>query len=573
MGYTALYRKYRPKTFEEVAGQDAVKQTLINQIKNDRIGHAYLFCGSRGTGKTTVARIFARAVNCLSPVNGSPCGVCEICKIEDNIDIIEIDGASSNGVDAIRELKEQVKYPPVNSKYKVYIIDEVHMLTASSYNALLKTLEEPPNYVIFILATTEPHEIPPTILSRCMRFDFKLVPTQKIAEIIASVFKSSDIKASKEAIELIARSGMGSVRDALSIADMCAGFCAKEVTYNDALELLGGADIKVIGELAEYILKSDLNQSLRVVNSLAESGKSVNIIARDLTTYFRNLSVIKVCKNPNDILGLPRETLEQLQKQASTADLDKITVCIDIFSSLDQDLRFGLNPRVTLENAVIKAARLLVNTPNAILARLKELENTLNNLENLSVQTAPKNEIKADLEEPKKAPDQTEELSSAKLDSSQNPTTQQESIDQSQDEAIASPEFFEDAFEDLAPPERKGQFIAPEELFDEHSETSHSAQKKLGELAFKLREKGELLIYYQVTNNIEKVKLEKDAFLATVSDQNAYKFLSDQKIVKKIEDLLDGLKFKAVLTEAQPEIREERIKKLKELAGNKLIIK
>ncbi|HEY8443546.1 MAG TPA: DNA polymerase III subunit gamma/tau [Clostridia bacterium] len=550
MGYTALYRKYRPKTFDKVAGQDSIKRTLINQITNDRIGHAYLFCGSRGTGKTTVARIFARAVNCLRPVNGSPCGVCDICKIEDNIDIIEIDGASSNGVDAIRELKEQVKYPPVNSKYKVYIIDEVHMLTASSYNALLKTLEEPPEHVIFILATTEPHQIPPTIMSRCMRFDFKLVPTDKIAEIISEVFLSSGIKASKEAIELIARSGLGSVRDALSIADMCAGFCAKEVTYDDVLELLGSADIKQIGELAANILKGDLNNCLSIVNSLAETGKSINIIARDLTTYFRNMGIVKTCKNPNDILGLPNEVLSQLQERAGLADLDKITVCVDIFSSLDQDLRFGLNPRITLENAIVKAARLLVDTPNAVLAKLNELENKINELKYIPAAQ-------------KTALSQTE---------SQETLAKQEQPQERKTPLISSENSIDEATEqELVPPEKQGQFIAPEEIFDE-KDSGRSADKTLGELAFKLREKAEHLLYYQVTNNLEKVKLEKDALVAYVADQNSYKFLSEPKSVKTIEDLI-GLKFKVILTEAQPEITEQRIKKLKELAGNKLIIK
>ncbi|HEY8419717.1 MAG TPA: DNA polymerase III subunit gamma/tau [Clostridia bacterium] len=557
MGYTALYRKYRPKTFEEVAGQDAIKRTLINQIINDRIGHAYLFCGSRGTGKTTVARIFARAVNCLKPENGSPCEVCDICRIEDNIDIIEIDGASSNGVDAIRELKEQVKYPPVNSKYKVYIIDEVHMLTASSYNALLKTLEEPPEYVIFILATTEPHEIPPTIMSRCMRFDFKLVPTEKIAEIISYVFNSSNIKASKEAIELIARSGLGSVRDALSIADMCAGFSAKEVTYGDVLELLGGADIKQIGALAAHILKGDLNNCLAIVNSLAETGKSINIITRDLTTYFRNMGVVKTCKNPNDILGLPLEVLSQIQEHSTLADLDKITVCIDIFSSLDQDLRFGLNPRITLENAIIKAARLLINTPNAVLAKLNELENKLNDLK-----YAPKIS-----EQPNGQPNFNE----PKIEKLISEQKQDKKEQIAQD---ASEKVIEDIpFADLVPPEKQGHFIAPEDIFDEQESSYRSADKTLGELAFKLRENGEHLLYYQVTNNLEKIKLEKDALVVTVADKNSYKLLNEPKSIQIIESFLDGLKFKAVLGEKQPEITEERIKKLKDLAGNKLIVK
>lgn len=570
MGYTALYRKYRPKTFDEVAGQDAIKRTLINQIKNDRIGHAYLFSGSRGTGKTTVARIFARAVNCLNQVNGSPCGVCDTCKIDDNIDIIEIDGASSNRVDAVRELKEQVKYPPVNSKFKIYIIDEVHMLTDSSYNALLKTLEEPPNYVIFILATTEPHKIPPTIMSRCMRFDFKLVPTEKIADIISQVFQSSKIQASKEAINLIAKSGMGSVRDALSIADMCAGFSANEVSYNDVLELLGSADIIEIGELAANILKNNLNECLRIINNLAESGKSINIIARDLTTYFRNLSIVKTCQNPNEILGLPKEVFDNVHQHSQLSDIDKITVCIDIFSSLDQDLRFGLNPRITLENAIIKAARLLENTPNAILARLSELEKKISNLNNLPSQKEQNPNPSNNTVQQKTLAGQ-EHQSIDTLDNV-NKIDNQDSQNKQKNQNIEQEILLQDIG---APPDKKqGHFIFSEEdIFDDNVSTQNQAQKKLGELAFRLREKGELLIYYQITNNIQKIKLENQTLVATVTDQNAYKLLNEPKSNQIIEDILSDVKFLAVLEEPEPELREQTIKRLKDLAGNKLIIK
>jgi len=604
MGYTALYRKYRPKTFDEVAGQDVIKRTLINQIKNNRIGHAYLFTGSRGTGKTTIARIFARAVNCLSHINGSPCGVCNICKIDDNIDIIEIDGASSNRVEAVRELKEQVKYPPVSSKYKVYIVDEAHMLTDSSYNALLKTLEEPPNYVIFILATTEPHKIPPTIMSRCMRFDFKLVPADKIADIISQVFLSSNIKASKEAIGLIARSGMGSVRDALSIADMCAGFSAKEVTYNDVLELLGSADIIEIGELAANILKGNINSCLGIVNTLAESGKSINIIARDLTTYFRNLGIVKTCQNPNDILGLPKEVFQQLQEHCELSDIDKITVCIDIFSSLDQELRFGLNPRITLENAVIKSTRLLVNTPNAILARLNELEKKITNI-NFSTQkeqniTPKDNTTQAKTKTPafeiqakdtQKTLEQEDRIYDTQKTSAQEVKTQDISktpleetkvsnISEKKDKKEDQLEKDQDAkdqnitLEDIVPPQNiQGHFIGPDDIFDDEISTQSKAQKTLGELAYKLREKGEMLLYFQITNSIEKIRMQNGALIGTVYDQNAYKLLSDPKNIHKIEELLDGIKFSVVVAEPEPELREQTIKRLKELAQDKLIIK
>ncbi|HEY8390560.1 MAG TPA: DNA polymerase III subunit gamma/tau [Clostridia bacterium] len=575
MSYTALYRKYRPKTFKEVAGQDAVKRTLVNQIKNDRIGHAYLFTGTRGTGKTTVARIFSRAVNCLNPQDGSPCGVCDICKIQDNIDIIEIDGASSNRVEAIRDLKEQVKYPPVNSKYKVYIVDEVHMLTDSSYNALLKTLEEPPEYVIFILATTEPQKIPPTIMSRCMRFDFKLVSTKEIAEIISNVFASSNIKASKEAIELIARSGMGSVRDALSIADMCAGFSREGVTYDDVLELLGASDNMVIGNLAKSILSGDLNNSLEIINQMAESGKSMNVIARDLTTYFRNLGIAKTCKEPNEILGLPKEVLDSLLEISAQADMDKITVCIDIFGSLDQDLRYGLNPRITLENAVFKASRLIINTPNAILARLNELEKKISDLktQNIVAVETPKEFTKSvHQDEKNKQNNQTKEnneQTEIKLEIQQKPELKQETHEQKE---TSEPIEISEAY---IPPQREGHFIADtDDIFSDGVSVQNIAEKKLGELAYKLRESGEVLLHFQLTNNVERIKLENGVLTATVYDNNSYKLLSEEKSKQKIEKLLNGLKFSVILSEpVDVKYQEKSISRLKELAGSKLEIK
>ena len=236
--YLALYRKFRPNTFDEVIGQDHIIKTLKNQIEMKQISHAYLFCGSRGTGKTSVAKIFAKAVNCQNPQNGSPCFECEVCKNlqnSNNIDIIEIDAASNNRVDEIRDLRDKVKYPPIYGKYKVYIIDEVHMLTDSAFNALLKTLEEPPKHIIFILATTEPQKLPATILSRVLRFDFKLVGQQKLEDLIKNIFKKSNISFDNESISLIAKSGNGSVRDALSIADMCSSFSNNNIKYNDVL--------------------------------------------------------------------------------------------------------------------------------------------------------------------------------------------------------------------------------------------------------------------------------------------------------------------------------------------------
>ncbi|MBQ7643388.1 MAG: DNA polymerase III subunit gamma/tau, partial [Clostridia bacterium] len=252
MSYLALYRRYRPSGFDGLIGQEHIVKTLVNQIKTDRVGHAYLFCGARGTGKTSAAKIFARAINCLSPVNGSPCGKCEVCKaLSDgaNLDILEMDAASNNKVENVREIRDKIQYPPVAGRYKVYIIDEVHMLTTEAFNALLKTLEEPPAHAVFILATTEVHKLPSTILSRCMRFDFRLIPTKKIAELIAGIYDENGKEYDREAITAIAAAGAGSIRDALSVADICISYGEGKLTYRDVLEVLGATDIDVINKL------------------------------------------------------------------------------------------------------------------------------------------------------------------------------------------------------------------------------------------------------------------------------------------------------------------------------------
>jgi DNA polymerase-3 subunit gamma/tau len=299
MEHLALYRKYRPKTFDEVIGQDNITKTLINQVENDEVGHAYLFTGTRGTGKTTCAKIFARAINCLHPKNGSPCGECEVCKAlneNNNMDILEIDAASNNGVDEIRDLREKVKYPPVNGKYKVYIIDEVHMLSINAFNALLKTLEEPPSHVVFILATTESYKIPATILSRVMRFDFKLVSIDNLVALLKKIFSQENIKCDEDAYEAIAKAGEGSVRDTLSIADAVSSYAHKDIHYKDVLTSLGISDNKTLIDITYDIINGDINGLLKNINDVYLAGKDISILSRDLTIHFRNLLVIKSCK-------------------------------------------------------------------------------------------------------------------------------------------------------------------------------------------------------------------------------------------------------------------------------------
>ena len=297
MEYVALYRKYRPQTFDDVIGQDHIINTLRNQIVNDKVSHAYLFTGTRGTGKTSTAKIFARAVNCpeAKANNGNPCGKCNVCcsSTADNIDIVEMDAASNNGVDYARDIREKVQYPPVNGKYKVYIIDEVHMLSQGAFNALLKTLEEPPKHALFILCTTEVHKIPATILSRCMRFDFRLVSTQMLAEHVMKIYDKEGKDYDKDAVFAIAQAGEGSVRDTVSIADRCFSVTESKLTYGDVMAVLGTTSNESIGLLARAVLTNQTASILTEINSLVSQGKDVARLAKDLSLYVKDLLTVK----------------------------------------------------------------------------------------------------------------------------------------------------------------------------------------------------------------------------------------------------------------------------------------
>lgn len=364
MSYLALYRKYRPKTFDEVIDQKHITQTLVNQIEADKIGHAYLFCGSRGTGKTSTAKIFARAINCENPVNGSACGECDTCKnlaMGNNLDVLEIDAASNNGVDEIRELREQVKYPPVNGRYKVYIIDEVHMLTQSAFNALLKTLEEPPKYVVFILATTESHKIPATILSRCMRFDFKLVSTDEIAKLLAKILTDSKISFEEKAVQIIARAGDGSVRDALSIADMVISYSGGNLTYDNVARVVGSIEKEKLFNIVEGILEKDMGRVLEELDKCLAEGKPPQVLSKELISYFRDLLVISSVREDKarEMVIVPQDVFEKMKKQATSENYSLIIGSIESLSTVEQDLRYSVQPKIVLESSIVKAMNYL----------------------------------------------------------------------------------------------------------------------------------------------------------------------------------------------------------------------
>lgn len=358
MEHISLYRKYRPKTFEDVIGQDHITKTLQNQIMNNHIGHAYLFTGTRGTGKTSIAKIFARAVNCLSPVNGSPCGKCENClnlQKDNDINIIEMDAASNNKVDDVREIREKVKFLPVGAKYKVYIIDEVHMLTDSAFNALLKTLEEPPEHIIFILATTEVHKLPQTILSRCVRFDFHLVSVEDLVKHLRKIFDKENIKYDEESLKLIATAGEGSVRDTLSIADSIASYAQGNITKEQTLEILGTTDYELILSFFKEIKDREVGNILALIDKIEKEGKNLAVFAKDLSKHARNLLVCKTCKDANKILNLPDDVFEKFQEQADLFDEKDLIRYMQVFSSAENELRYTLSVRLLLETTCLTA--------------------------------------------------------------------------------------------------------------------------------------------------------------------------------------------------------------------------
>ena len=382
MSYTALYRKFRPGEFSDVKGQDHIVTTLKNQIKADRIGHAYLFCGTRGTGKTTVAKIFAKAVNCGQPTEGSPCGVCEMCQSVSagtSMNVIEIDAASNNGVDNIREIREEVAYRPTEGKYKVYIIDEVHMLSIGAFNALLKTLEEPPEYVIFILATTEAHKIPVTILSRCQRYDFKRISIDTICERLNELIQKEGLDVEEKAVRYIARAADGAMRDALSLLDQCAAFYIGErLTYDRALEVLGAVDTDVFSRLFRELLARDVKRVIASLDELVMQGRELSQLSVDFTWYLRNLLLIQSSDDMEEVLDVSTESLAQLKEEAKMVEPEELIRFIRVFSELTGKLRYATQKRVLLEVTFIKLCKpQMESSQEALLARIRALEDAV----------------------------------------------------------------------------------------------------------------------------------------------------------------------------------------------------
>ena len=386
MGYQALYRRYRPARFEDFVGQEAVIKTLRSQIMSGRIAHAYLFCGTRGTGKTSTAKVFARAVNCEHPENGDPCGQCPTCKAlaeENSLDILEIDAASNNGVDEIRDLREKVKYPPQTGRYRVYIIDEVHMLSQGAFNALLKTLEEPPAYVVFILATTEPQKLPATILSRCQRFDFGRIPAHQIIERLHVALKEGQIQAEDAALARIARAAEGGMRDAWSIMDMCLSYAQEEdggLTEELVLRVLGAADKSFLFAFADKLIDSDAAGALALIDEMMRKGREVQVFVRDVSAHLRALMLADICDEEqlSGLLEVTHEDAAEYIQQAKRTSHTRLMRMLDLFLASETDMKWAAQPRFALETAALRACAPEESLQvEALAARVDELERRL----------------------------------------------------------------------------------------------------------------------------------------------------------------------------------------------------
>ncbi len=404
MSYTALYRKFRPQVFQDVVGQDHIVKTLQNQIKTGHISHAYLFCGTRGTGKTSTAKIFARAINCLAPTEeGEPCNICQLCKdilAGRSVNVIEIDAASNNSVENIREIREEVKYPPTEGTYKVYIIDEVHMLSGSAFNALLKTLEEPPAHVIFILATTDPQKIPATILSRCQRFDFRRITTEDITHTLMGYLEQEGQNMQKEAVRYVAQLADGSLRDSLSILDQCLAFYSgEEVTLEKVQDVVGAVDPTVFFDMVAALSVKDATKAMELIQEMLFAGREVKQFISEFLGHLRNLLIAISVPKPVEILDISTEHLQRLLAQGKTVSAEEITFWIRRFSALLSEIRYVSNERVLLEVEVLRLCSSWAEQDmTAISARLSALERKVAEGVTVTMQAA------APLEMPKEKP-------------------------------------------------------------------------------------------------------------------------------------------------------------------------
>ena len=392
MTYTALYRKWRPLVFEDVVEQEHVVKTLKYSVKTGRISHAYLFCGTRGTGKTSMAHILSRAINCLNPQDGNPCNECEICKgimSGSVMDVIEIDAASNNSVDNVREIRDEVVYTPSRAKYKVYIIDEVHMLSSGAFNALLKTLEEPPGHTVFILATTEPHKLPATVLSRCQRFDFRRISIEGMMDRLDKISSSNGVNIQKEALRMIAKMAEGALRDAISLLDQCISLGKIRISLDDVISVAGLVKDTFTEGLVNAIKAGDADKVLSLVDELVMSGKDISRFVSDILRYYRNLLLCKVAGKPEDVIDAPHDAIMVMRKQSENFDRREIIYILKELSILESNLKWANNPRILLEVALIKLCCNELSPGNDdVLERLDALERKIANADIMDARPA-----------------------------------------------------------------------------------------------------------------------------------------------------------------------------------------
>jgi DNA polymerase III subunit gamma/tau len=381
VGYKALYREWRPRNFEDVVGQEHITTTLKNEIINDRIAHAYLFCGTRGTGKTSTAKVMAKALNCLDLKNGEPCNECTMCKKIDEglaIDVTELDAASNNGIDKIRDIIDDTKYPPQEAKYKIYIMDEVHMLSVGAVNAFLKTLEEPPKNVIFILATTDPQKLPITILSRCQRFDFKRINQKEISSRLKKIADAQNIGYEQKSLDLISRVCDGALRDAVSILDQAIAMGESQIKYEDLVSILGLVTNEYLFDITDSIIDRSIEKAMIIIDKLMYAGKDMQLFMKDLIAHFRNLLMVKVTKNPEEVLDMSLENISMVKEQGRKIRVEEIMRAIRILQDAELNSKASKQSRLYLELAVIKMCKIEYDTSNeVILSRINKLEESL----------------------------------------------------------------------------------------------------------------------------------------------------------------------------------------------------
>lgn len=541
MSHLVLYRNFRPQTFDQVIGQNHIVTTLKNQVKNNSFGHAYLFCGTRGTGKTSTAKIFARAVNCLSSVDGNPCGKCSACESNlngGNLDIVEIDAASNNRVDEIRDLREKIGYLPSVNKFKVYIVDEVHMLTDSAFNALLKTLEEPPAHALFILATTEPHKLPATILSRCMRFDFKLVSEQDLVSHLKNVFKQSDITCDGESLKLIADAGEGSVRDTLSVAEMCSAFCNNNITYDQCLKCLGITDSATILSLSKCLVNNDAKTLLQILDSLKNQGKNFSIVVKDLSSAIDTILSLKIAGTSANV-NLPQNIISEYNLLAQNCSENKLLSALQTLTELDYKLKLSSSIEQLVETAMLS----IIFSSSAIddlNARLTELEKkTLiasksnknlvdtNSQQNEQDDTYPKQQNDINKKQQNALNDayktkQDETNSQQKFDDVEYNAVQT-NLQQDQDKAQTKANVVETEYQNMDSVD-----------FNSNKQKNASAKKVLGELLIALRQQS-LFVLYSVLGDVKDVEISGDK-LVLKAEQEVADTLKDNQ--KKLEQQL-----------------------------------